>query len=43
MEREMLLACDDESGEEETSNGENWDERMSEGCPNYPADGINHN
>jgi len=43
MEREMLLACDDESGEEETSNGENWNERVSKNCPPYPTDGVGRN
>jgi len=43
VKRKMLLAGNDESGEEETSNGENWNEWMSENCPPYPTDGVGHN
>jgi hypothetical protein len=42
VEREMLLACDDESGEKKASDSENRDERMSENCPRYPAGSVNH-
>jgi hypothetical protein len=42
VERELLLACDDESGEKKASDSENRDERMSENCPRYPAGSVNH-